>query len=152
MFVVLAIALLALGVAIGSWFRSGLEKPSPNPAPPKFTGQQITDAKTKVCATYQEVHKAVLVNTGRTGGSDPTALLGLAANARIALYDGGEYLLSTLADEPATPADLAAAVRGLASSYKQLAIKYMAEATQAEIDSSLHAGDEPNSIIYDICK
>jgi hypothetical protein len=149
----LAIALLALGVAIGSWSRPMPDnKPSPTPSPPTFTDQQIADAKAKVCATYEKVHQAVLLNTGRSGGSDPIALLGVAANARLALYDGGQYLMKTLAEQPATPPDLATAVRQLVNSYQQLAINYMAEAPQSEIDSSLHAGDQPNATIYGICK
>jgi hypothetical protein len=127
-------------------------KPSPAPLLPTFTNQQIADAKAKVCATYEKVHQAVLVNTGRNGGSDQTAILGLAANARIALYDGGDYLLRSLAEEAATPADLASAVRQLVNSWQQLAINYMAEASQSEIDSSLHAGDQPNAAIQGICK
>jgi hypothetical protein len=149
----IAIALVALGVAIGSWFRPIPDgKPSPAPSASTFTDQQIAAAKTKVCAIYQKVHQAVLVNTGRSGGTDQTAVLGLAANARIALYNGGDYLLRTLADEPATPSDLVAAVRKLANSYQELAIGYMAEASQSETDSSLHAGDEPNSTLSGICK
>ena len=148
----LALALLALGVAVGSWFRPLPDnKPSPAPAP-SFTDQQVADAKAKVCATYEKVHQAVLVNTGRSGGSDPIALLGVAANARIALYAGGLYLTKALDGQPATPPDLAAAVRQLVDSYQLLAINYLAEAPQSEIDSSLHAGDQPNATIYGICK
>lgn len=149
----IAIALVALGVAIGSWFRPMPDnKTPPAPSSPAFTEQQTAEAKAKVCATYDKVHQAVLNNTGRSGGTDPIALLGVAANARLALYDGGEYLLKTLAEQPATPPELATAVRQLVNSYQQLAVDYMAEVSQSEIDSSLHAGDQPNAIIYGICK
>lgn len=149
----LAIALIALGVAIGSWLRPTSDsKPSPAPSPPSFTDKQVVDAKTKVCATYDKVHQGVLANTGRSGGSDPLALLGVAANARIALYDGGQYLIKTLAEQPATPSDLATAVRQLVDSYQLLAVNYMAEVSQSEIDSALHSGDEPNATIQSICK
>jgi hypothetical protein len=149
----IAIALVALGVAIGSWFRPMPDnKPPPAPSSPAFTEQQTAEAKAKVCATYDKVHQAVLNNTGRSGGTDPIALLGVAANARLALYDGGEYLLKILAEQPATPPELATAVRQLVNSYQQLAVNYMAEVSQSEIDSSLHAGDQPNATIYGICK
>jgi hypothetical protein len=60
--------------------------------------------------------------------------------------------MKTLAEQPAAPPDLATAVRQLVDSYQQLAINYLAEAPQSEIDSSLHAGDQPNATIYGICK
>ncbi|AKN16914.1 hypothetical protein MHAE_01200 [Mycobacterium haemophilum DSM 44634] len=151
MFAVLTVALLAtLSVAIFGWFQ-----PLPNnkpPPPPTYTDQQVADAKTKVCATYDKVHHAVLANTGRSGGSDPTATLAVAANARIALYDGGEYLVKTLTQEPATPADLAAATRALASAYQELAIGYLAEATDPEIESSFHAVETTGSKVSRMCK
>lgn len=127
-------------------------KQLPVPSPPVFTEQQTSEAKTKMCASYKKVHQAVLVNTGRVGDTDPTAVLGLAANARLALYNGGDYLLKTLATQPATPPDLASAIRQLANSYQELALDYMAEGSQSDIDSSLHAGDKPNATIYDLCK
>lgn len=149
----LAIALVALGVAIGSWLRPVSDtKPAPGATPPTFTDKQVADAKAKVCATYEKVHQGVLVNTGRSGGSDPLALLGVAANARIALYDGGQYLTKTLTEQPATPPDLATAVRQLVDSYQLLAVNYMAEVSQSEIDSALHSGDEPNATVQSICK
>src|SRR5262249_1858418 len=123
-----AIAVIAVGVAIGSWFRPVPDNkpPAASPPPTAFTEQQTTDAKEKVCQTYEKVHQAVLTNTGRSGGSDAIALLGVAANARLALYDGGEYLLKTLAQQPATPPELATAIQQLVDSYQLLAINYMA--------------------------
>ena len=57
----IAIALVALGFAIGSWFRPIPDnKPPPAASPPVFTEQQAAEAKAKVCATYEKVHRAVL--------------------------------------------------------------------------------------------
>jgi hypothetical protein len=148
----LAIALLALGVAIGSWFRPAPDnKPTPPPPAPAFNGQQVADAKAKVCAAYDRIHHAVLANTGRNGGSDPASVLGLAANARLALYDGGQYLMKTLAQQPATPADLATAVRALVDAYQELAVNYMAEAPDAEIQSSFQTLDATGSKVSGMC-
>lgn len=152
-YVSLVIALAAVGVAIGAWF-SPLRhnEPSPAPSPPSFSDQQVTEAKAKVCAAYEQVHKAVLSNTGRSGGSDPTAQLAVAANARMALFDGGQYLLSRLTEEPATPPDLAKATRALVASYQQLAIDYMADATDREKEASGDAVNKAGTTVYQICK
>lgn len=57
-----------------------------------------------------------------------------------------------LAAEPATPPDLANAVRALASAYQQLAIDYLAEAPDPEVKSSGDAINNANAIVYEICK
>jgi hypothetical protein len=150
MFAFLVVALLVtLGVAIVGWFRPVPAKPPPAAT---YSNQQVADAKAKVCAAYEKVHLAVLANTGRSGGSDPTATLAVAANARLALYDGGEYLVKTLTQEPATPADLAGAIRALASAYQELAVDYMAEATDPEINSSFQAVETTGSKVSGMCK
>ena len=49
-------------------------------------------------------------------GPDPVAQKGVAANARLAMVGGGEYLLSHL--DPKTPPELADAVRSFANNLK----------------------------------
>jgi hypothetical protein len=93
----------------------------------------------------------VLANTGRSGGTDPALLLGVAANARLALYDGGQYLIKTLAQQPATPPDLSAAVRALVDAYQELAVAYMAEANDAEIQSSFQTLESAGSKVSGMC-
>ena len=152
-FTALAIALVAVALAIGAWFRPLPDnKPPSPPAAPNFSARQVADAKTKVCAAYDRIHHAVLANTGRSGGTDPVSVLGLAANARLALYDGGQYLAKALAQAPAAPADLAAATRALVDAYQELAVNYMAEATDAEIQSSFQAVDSAGSKVSEMCK
>lgn len=153
-FVFFAVALLAtLGVAIAGWFRpEASNKPGSLPQAPTYSDQQTVEAKAKVCAAYEKVHHAVLANTGRSGGSDPALLLGVAANARLALYDGGEYLTKTLTQEPATPAGLAGATRALASAYQELAIDYMAEASDTDIQSALQTVESTGSKVSGMCK
>lgn len=65
--VLAAVAVVAVGLAIVGWLRP--TKPAPGPTMPTYTEQQVADAKAHVCATYDEVHQAVMVNTGRSGGS-----------------------------------------------------------------------------------
>ena len=146
----LGIALLAIGVAIGAWFRP-LPKNEQPPAP-TYSSQQVADAKAKVCAAYKRVNHAVLANTGRGGDNDPATLLGVAANARMALFDGGEYLLRILAHEPATAPDLATATRALADAYQELALDYMAEADDPRLESSRNAIDLAGAKEDEACK
>jgi hypothetical protein len=144
---------MALGVAIGSWFRPMPDnKPPPAPSLPSFTDQQIADAKAKVCSTYEQVRKAVVANTSRNGGDDPTATLAVAANARTALYDGGDYLSKTLAQQAATSPELAKAIQKLVDSYQQLAIGYMAEVPDSDLQSSRDAVSNAGTTVYGLCK
>jgi hypothetical protein len=150
MFAFLVIALLVtLGVAIGGWFRPTPAKP---PAAPRYTDQQMADARAKVCSTYEQVRKAVVANTSRNGGDDPTATLAVAANSRTALYDGGEYLSKTLAQQAATPPELAKAIQTLIDSYQQLAIGYMAEVPDSDLQSSRDAVTNAGTTVYGLCK
>jgi hypothetical protein len=148
---ILIVALLVtLGVAIAGWFY-----PAPinkSTAAPTYAPQQIADAKAKVCANYELVRKAVVANTSRNGGDDPTATLAVAANARTALYDGGDYLSKTLAQEPATPAELTKAIQTLVNSYQQLAVNYMAETPDSEQQSSRDAVSKAGEAVYGMCK
>lgn len=147
----LAIALVAIGVATAAWLRPVPPAYSPPPAP-TYSSQQVADAKGRVCAAYERVHHAVLANTGRSGDDDPASQLGLAANARIALFDSGVYLLQTLTREPAAPSALSEAAHALADSYQTLALAYMAEATDAEIKSSRDAVEATGSKVNEICR
>lgn len=146
----LVIALVAVGCAIAAWLRP-VPKYQP-PAAPTYSSQQVADAKTKVCAAYTTVHHAVLANTGRSGDDDPATQLGLAANARIALFDSGDYLLKVLAREPAAAAALREATQALADSYQQLALDYMAEASDSNINRSRQAIETTGSKVSEICK
>jgi hypothetical protein len=150
MFTVLVVALLvAVGVAVVGWLRPGWAKA---PATPTYSDQQVAAAKAKVCGAYDRVHHAVLANTGREGGTDPALLLGVAANARIALFDSGIYLDKVLAQAPATPTDLADATRALASAYQELALDYMAEATESDVQSASQVIEKTGSTVQEKCK
>lgn len=92
------------------------------------------------------------MNTGRSGGDDATAVLAVAANARSALYDGGDYLLKQLSEQPATSSVLADAIRGLVKAYQQLAIDYMANAPDSEIKASQDAITRTGTTVYELCK
>jgi hypothetical protein len=127
----LSIAVIALAVSIVGWFRptSHNNQPPPKPA---YTDQQISTAKANVCAAFGQVDKALAVAESFSGSSDQTAVLAVATSTRQVLDFGNRYLLTKLAEEPATPPDLATAVRKQADAYQKLLIGYL---------DGLHYGD-----------
>jgi hypothetical protein len=151
----LVVALLAVCVAIGAWIR-----PLPNDklhsavAGPVYTDQQLAGAKTKVCAAYEKVHRALVLSSSRNGGSDPTAVLGVATSGRQVLDAGSRYLISTLSEEQATSPELGTAIRSLANAYQELAISYLDGLTNSdtELQPVLHAADDASSTIERLCK
>jgi hypothetical protein len=117
-FAALAIALIALAVGLVGWFRP---VPHDNQPPPKptYTQQQSADAKAKVCAAFGKLDRAGGVNNALPRGSDPVVA---AVNSRQIFDVFSRYLLATLAEEPATPADLATAVREQARTLEEVVI------------------------------
>lgn len=150
MFAFLSVALLVtLGVAIVGWFRPVPAKP---PAAPTYTDQQVSDAKTKVCAAYDKVHSAVKASSARDEGTDPTAQLAFAINGRQALEAGSEYLRTVLASEPATPNDLATTIKKLTDVFQELVIDYLNGQSETQMQAPLQAGNEATLTIEKLCK
>jgi hypothetical protein len=112
--VMFTITLVAVVAAIAAWLRPMPETKSAVPSAPTFTDQQVIDAKSIVCSACAKIHRAVNTNVTRTGGGDPTAQLAVAVNMRQVYVAGSAHLLTALADEPATPSDLATASRKIA--------------------------------------
>lgn len=119
---------------------------------PAYSSQQIADAKAVICTAYEHVRKAGDLAGTRNGGSDPTGQLTVATSSRQVFDAGSRYLSTTLAEQPATPADLAAAIRKLASVYQQLAIDYLADAPDFETDPLIRAGTEAHTTIEASCR
>jgi hypothetical protein len=143
--------LVTLGVAIVGWFRPVPTKPPPAPT---YSNQQVADAKAAVCSAYQQVRKAGDVAGARNGGSDPTSILTVATSTRQVLDVGSRYLVTKLDAEPATPSDLAAAVRKLADVYQEMTVDYLDGLSNSdpELGPLLRAGDEAHSTIENRCK
>ena len=145
----LVIACVAIGIAIGAWFRP-LPKNEP-PRAPTYSSQEVADAKSKVCAAFDRVHQAVRLTSGRSS-DDPTTRLAIATSGRQALAVGSTYLLAKLGEEPATPSDLAAAAHSLASAFRELAMGYLAELRDSELDPILRRTDQETLKIEALCK
>lgn len=152
MFASLAIALVAIGLAIGCWVRpvSGAKAPPT----PTYTDQQVATAKAHVCAVFANVDHALAQAYARNGGGDPTAQLAVADGTQLALEAGSRYLSTTLAAEPATPADLADAIRTQAGAYQKALIGFLnglAVSDPAQ-QPSVTASDDATMTIRGLCK
>jgi len=149
-FTALLIALIALAVGIASWFR-----PTPHndqsASKPAYTQQQVADAKTTVCGAVEKFNRAVSVNNALPRGNDPTVA---AVNSRQIFDVFNRHLLATLAEKPATPADLATAVRQLASTLEDAVIEYEDGLSNSdpEMRPTLDASSAAANTIQQLCK
>lgn len=146
----LVIACVAIGVAIGAWFRP-LPKNEP-PRAPTYSSQEVADAKSKVCAAYTKVHTAIAASSARDMGADPTSKLAFALNGRQALLAGSEYLRTTLVHEPATPIGLATKVQKITDVYQELVINYLNGLRDEQMEETLHDGNDAARSIEDFCQ
>ncbi|WP_139331226.1 hypothetical protein [Mycobacterium sp. IS-1264] len=152
MFALLTVALfITLGVAIVGWFRPVPAKPEAASAP-TYSSQQVAGAKSKVCAAFEKADSAVKATSARDKGAEYATQLATAVNVRQSLIAGSQYLLTTLNNEPATPADLAANIRSLANAYQLLAIELQSDAPDSEKDPTVRSGDETTSTLRNMCK
>ena len=114
----LAIALAGVAIGFVGWFRPVPHHDQP-PSKHTYTDQQVAEAKAKVCAAFGKLDRAGGVNNALPRGSDPVVA---AVNSRQIFDVFSRYLLATLAEEPATPADLATALREQARTLEEVVI------------------------------
>jgi hypothetical protein len=125
------------------------------PDSPNYSGAQRTDAKQKICAAMDLVRKGVSLNTNLQppgGPEDVTGSLAVAANARISLYDGGQYLITRL--DPATPQDLGDAVKKFGNLLMDIGAAATAGQQNSEPEQAarLKDADATNGTITELCK
>ncbi|MDT5244191.1 MAG: hypothetical protein QOD36_1567 [Mycobacterium sp.] len=140
------IAVVALAVAVWALLRP----PANSPASP--TAEQIADAKGRACVAYTTVRTAVALQTHAEPGTDPVAAQAQAANARLAMSVGGDYLLGHL--DPAVPPQLADVMRSFAADLQDLTINALTGV--GEIDPAqvarLHDVEAKSAKIVELCK
>jgi hypothetical protein len=148
--VAVVLALIAVGLSAWAAFR-----PAKEPAAPTYTAAQQSDATAAICAAADLVRKGVSLNTNLPvpgGESDVTGSLAVAANARVSLSDGGQYLLARL--DPATPSNLADSVREFANKLMDIGAGAIAGAQNTEPAQAarLKEADAANVKIAEACK
>jgi hypothetical protein len=85
--------------------------------------RHLSSTTSSQCA-YTTVSTAVSLQTHADLGSDSVAVQAVAANARLAMAAGGAEVLAHL--DPATPPDLAAAVRSFADGLQDITMNALA--------------------------
>ena len=136
--IAIVIALVAVAVAIAAWF-----KPTPKqevPAAKTYTEQEAADAKKAVCDAYGRANRAIQATGRKNGGTDPTSIIAVAVNVRLALSESSSFLLRTLDENPAASPELKDQVRATANAFQNIAIDQLGEAPQAELDPFLRVG------------
>lgn len=155
MFASLAIALVAVALAIGCWLRPVPgAKHSPAAPAPSYTEEQTADAKANVCAAFRKLERAVDALNAEPNGGDATGQLALATSTRQVFDIGSRYLFRTLAEEPATPPDLTAAIRAEASSLQDGLMGYLDgyKNSDPEMKPFVDADTEAAKKIRQLCK
>jgi hypothetical protein len=136
--VAIVVALIATAVAIGAWF-----KPAPKPETPAtktYSEQEVADAKKAVCDAFQRTERALNTNSQRAGNT-PTDDRAVIANSRIAINSAGSYLGFVVANEPATPPELATSVRNLAGQYQGMVVDQIGDVDAAQLNSDYQGAD-----------
>ena len=148
--ITLVIALAGVAIGFVGWFR-----PVPNhaqpPAKPTYTDQQVAEAKAKVCAAFEKLDRALRVANALPSGADT---LVTALNIRQVFDVGSRHLLATLTEEPATPADLATAVRKQGSTLEEAVIDYQRGFSNSdpEMRPVVEANTAATNTIRQLCK
>jgi hypothetical protein len=148
----LVLALVAVGLAGWAVLR---ERPTAGAAEPAYSDSQRADAKRTTCAAVEFVRQGVSLNTNLQpagGPDDVTGSLAVAANARLALSNGGQYLLVRV--DPATPEPLAATVASFANTLLDIGAAATAGITNGDSDQAarLRDADAANTTIAELCK
>jgi hypothetical protein len=140
------IAVVALGVAIWALLRP------PANSVPSPTAQQIAEAKGRACAAYSTVRTAVALQTHAEVSTDPIAAQAVAANARLAMAFGSQYLTDDV--NPAVPPELADLMRSLATDLQDLTINALAGLPDNDAGqvARLHDVEAKSAKIVELCK
>jgi hypothetical protein len=145
--IAVVLAVIAVGLAVWALLRQPAARAAPQP-----TSAQIADAKTHACAAFSTVTTAVSLQTHADLGADPVAAQAVGANARLAMWAGGSYLLAHL--DPTTSAPLAGAIRTFATDLQDLAMNALAGVSNDEPAQAARRRDAETlrTQIADMCR
>lgn len=140
----LTVATAALAVGILGWFRPA---PPPPAQEPVFTEQQVEAAKERACAAFDLVKRSLIMQTEEEHSDDTAKIDARAANARLAIASGANYLHLHL--DSAAPQDIDSAIRKLSSVMMDLVENYMTGARDSDPEQSVRL-EQAESLVRDI--
>lgn len=145
-----ALVVSVIAAAAAGW--ALLRPTAPPQAPAAVVAPTGGDPKAAACAAYRVVTSAVSLQTHADPGTDPAAVQGVAANARLAMSGGATYLLAHLS--PAAPADLADAIRSFATGLQDISMFALAGATNDDPAQAtrLRDAETANNRVAELCK
>jgi hypothetical protein len=146
--IAIVIAVIAVAVAVGAWFR-----PAPKPETPAaktYSDQQVADAKKAVCDAFDHIYHTLDVNNRKVPNQtgDPFAV---AVNTRLAVYMASQYLLSQLANSPAAPDGLSSSVRRLANNYQDTVFEQIGDSDKSHLDALFQTAGDLQTEIQQVC-
>lgn len=150
---VVAVILSLVALGLSAW--TAWRLPRDASSAPSYSSTQSADAKASVCRAVDVVRKGISLNTNLQspgGPGDVTGSLAVAANARVSLFDGGQYLLARL--DPAAPTEVADAVHALAGTLMDIGAAATAGAANDDPDQAarLKAAEDENAKLADLCR
>lgn len=158
---VTAIALLtavaAAGLAGWSLLRSSqASAPELAPTTAAPSESQQLEAKARICRAVETVGHGITINTNEPipeGPNSAAGSLAVAANARISLLGGGQYLLVVVNREAEASQDLATAVRNFAFEVMDYGVAAMAGAPNTDPAQAerLRKVDALNASVRQLC-
>lgn len=122
----LALVIALIAAAGAGWALFG---PARDTADTQATGSPTAaapagDPKANACDAFKVVSAAVSLQTHGDAGNDPAGIQAVAANARLAMAGGADYLRARTG--PGTPKDLAEAIDSFADGLQAIAMNALA--------------------------
>jgi hypothetical protein len=149
-----ALTIISLVVAVVAIVLAGWALYGSEPSKPEYSPDQTDAAKAKVCTAVDVVRRGVSLNTNLMpagGTSDVTGAQAVAANARVSLFDGGQYLIARL--DQATPELLAEKVRDFANNLMDIGANATAGVPNSDSAQTerLQAADRTSNTLTELC-
>jgi hypothetical protein len=140
-----ALIIAVIAVALALWALISASSKAPETA---LAG----DPKVRVCTAFGTVSQAIPLQTNMDLGPDKVAQNAVAANARLSLIGGSQYLLNRL--DSATPSQLSDPVRLFANSLQEIGMNALAGAPNSEPNQAarLAEADAIRRQIVELCK